>query len=203
MRHKPAYIFMLLSLFVIGCSNTSKHEAAKTSGARKSMNERYSGGGIVIYKDGQWFETDNKRKLVPLSDGKFLYKEERENSHFRDNIEKTAYKTGDYEKKSWWGKKSYEVKEYKGDTDGSRFHKTAAQQGLTTPYGDKQVPIGDPYKTNTLDHEIARETNTKRLVKPRNDYTESKRGKLIQPPIMDWQEYRKLNIEETRSFLGR
>ncbi|MFN4872237.1 MAG: hypothetical protein ACK40T_11420, partial [Akkermansiaceae bacterium] len=128
---------------------------------------------------------------------------QRESPHFKDKFEKETYKAGDYEKKSWWGKKTYEVSEYKGDTDGSRFQTQAELHGKETKYMDKRVSTGDPYKTNRLEYGSAGESDAKHIDKPRNDYVETRRRVYKQPSIIDWDEQRKLSLEESRGILGR
>lgn len=184
-----------LSLQLIGCATDSKDDKKAESGPPKSLAERLSeGGGFKQDADGNWVPKSNKRSSFEL---------QRESPYFKGNIEKKVYRAGDYEKKSWWGKKTYEMSEYKGDTDGSRFKYEAQPHGKKNLYADKRVPTGDPYKTNNLEYGSARESDAKRLDKPRNDYAESRRRKYVQPSIIEWEEQRKLSLEESRGILGR
>lgn len=194
MNPRLLYIFAFLSLPLIGCANKGK-DGAQASASVPSFSERLSeSGGFKQDAEGSWAPTSNKRSSFEL---------QRETPHFKGSIEKQAYQTGDYQKKSWWGKKTYEAGEYKGDTDGSRFKKQAKHQGKVAPYGDEKVAKGDPYKTHKLDYQSARESNAADIDKPRNDYAESRKRGYVPPSVIDWKEQRKLSVEQSRSILGR
>jgi hypothetical protein len=193
-----SYFCAFLSMLFIGCANKGKeHVKAEPSHSSvpQSLAQRLSeGGGYKQDAEGNWKPTSNKRSSFEL---------QRESPHFKDKFEKETYKAGDYEKKSWWGKKTYEVSEYKGDTDGSRFQTQAELHGKETKYMDKRVSTGDPYKTNRLEYGSAGESDAKHIDKPRNDYVETRRRVYKQPSIIDWDEQRKLSLEESRGILGR
>ncbi len=199
MISKLSYVSLFLSWLVIGCANKTEDNASSQASAQASvptsLSERLSeSGGFKQDANGNWVPKSNKRSSFEL---------ERDNPHFKGKIEKQVYKTGDYEKKSWWGKKAYQAGEYKGDTDGSRFKTQAKQNGMAAPYGDKKVDIGDPYKTETLDYQSARESDKDPIGKSRNDYAESRKRKFDQPSVIDWKEQRELSVEQSRSILGR
>lgn len=187
--------FSAFLLLVIGCANKIEDPADGASSTPTSLSQRLSeSGGFKQDAEGNWVPKSNKRSSFEL---------QRESPYFKGNIEKKAYQTGDYEKKSWWGKKTFEVSEYKGDTDGSRFKTQAKQNRKIAPYGDKKVYTGDPYKTNTLEYQSARDGKADRIDKPRNDYTESRKRSYVQPSVIDWEERHKLSLEQSRSILGR
>jgi hypothetical protein len=172
-----SYFCALFSLLVMGCASQTKKDVKPESSEPRSLAERLSeSGGFEL---------------------------QRESPYFKGQIEKEVYQTGDYEKKSWWGKKEYQKAEYEGDTDGSRFKISAKDQGKPAYLGNKKVDTGDAYRTNTLDYGSARESDVDRIDKPRNDYAESRRRTYVQPSIMDWEEQRKLSLEQSRSILGR
>ena len=195
MNSKWSYLGALLLLFVTACANKTEDAADGVSSAPTPLSQRLSeSGGFMQDAHGNWVPKSNKRSSFEL---------ERESPHFKGEYEKETYKAGDYEKKSWWGKKTYEVSEYKGDTDGSRFKTQAELHGKETRYMDKRVPTGDPYKTNRLEYGSAGEADAKHMDKPRNDYVESRKRVYKQPSIIDWDEQRKLSLEESRGILGR
>jgi hypothetical protein len=189
-----------LSLLLIGCATESKDTAIVESSQPKSVVfkslDKYlsKDGGFNQDADGNWVSKSNKRSSFEL---------QRDNSQFNGEFKKKAYKAGDYKKKSWWGEKSYEVSEYKGDKDGSRFKIQAESRGKETKYMEKRVPTGDAYQTNKLAYGTAKESDAKSLDKPRNDYVESRQRKTSQPTIIDWEEQRDLSLEESRGILGR
>jgi hypothetical protein len=132
-----------------------------------------------------------------------MYDSKRDSPFSQKNVTKDSYRTGSYEKKSWWGSKPYETREYQDDTDGSRFQTKALQDGQVALQDGKRSSLRSSYKTNTLDKEVAREANTSGVDRPRNDYTEAKRRTYRAPSVIDWREQRNLSVEESRGILGR
>lgn len=190
-----SYFCLFLSLLVISCSNQAKREVSAELSEPETLTQRLSGtSGFKQDKEGKWAPTSNKRSS---------FETQGQNSHFKGEVEKKAYQTGDYEKTSWWGKKAYKHTEYKGDTDGSRFMIESKQQGKVAYLGNKKVDTLDPYQTNRLEYGGAKESDAKHIDKPRNDYAESRRRSYVQPSVIDWEEQRKMSLEESRSILGR
>jgi hypothetical protein len=195
MNSKWSYLGALLLLFLTACANKTEDAADGVSNNPTPLSQRLSeSGGFKQDAQGNWVPKSNKRSTFEL---------ERENAFFKGRIEKKAYKTGDYEKKSWWGKPNYAVGQYQGDTDGSRFKTQARQNDKVFPSADKKADLGDPYETNTLEYQSARESNATTIDKPVNDYTESRKRRYVQPSVMDWEERRNLSLEQSRSILGR
>ncbi len=195
MYSKLSYIFAVLSLFMVSCANKTKDGVSAEASVPSSLSERLSeSGGFKQDASGNWVPKSNKRSSFEL---------ERENHQFKGSIEKEVYRTGDYEKKSWWGKKEYKVSEYKGDTDGSRFMFQAKQDKKVSPFSGKKMPTMDPYKTNTLEYQSARESDVDAINKPGNDYAKYRQRRFTQPTVIDWEEQRKLSMEQSRSILGR
>lgn len=184
--------FAVSVLGMAGCGNQSEKPSEKPL---PSLSERLSeSSGFKQDENGNWVPTNNKRSS---------FEQQGESAHFKGQIEKKTYRTGDYKKQSWWGKKSYEVKQYDGDTDGSRFQKTADLGDKDSRLGQQRYVTGNPYATNRLSYDPAAEAGAERMEKPRNDYTEVQRRKFIQPSVTDWEEQRKLSMEQSKSILGR
>jgi hypothetical protein len=190
-----SYFCAFLSLLVMSCSHQTKKEVSAEVSEPESLSQRLSGtSGYKKDAEGNWAPTSNKRSS---------FEQKGQSSYFKGEIEKKAYQTGDYEKTSWWGKKAYQHSEYKGDMDGSRFKIESKQQGKVAYLGNKKVDTLDPYQTNRLEYGGARESDAKSIAKPRNDYAESRRRSYVQPSVIDWEEQRKMSLEESRSILGR
>lgn len=196
MISKLSYASAFLSLLLIGCANKTDGDVDVQASRPTDLESRYA--------ESSGFKTDADGNLISSkSDKRSSFERQRETPYFKGSIEKKEYKTGDYEKKSWWGKKTYDVGEYEGDTDGSRFKTPAKSYGKGELYADKRVDKGDPYKTQTLEYQRAVESNEDDIKKPRNDYAESRRRSYVQPSVIDWKEQRKMSMEQSRSILGR
>ncbi len=190
-----SYLCVFLSLLMVNCANQTKREVSAELSEPETLAQRLSGtSGYKQDANGKWAPSSNKRSS---------FEKQGQSPYFKGEIEKKAYQTGDYEKTSWWGKKAYQHSEYKGDTDGSRFKIESKQQGKVAYLGNKKVDTLDPYQTNRLEYGGARESDAERMEKPRNDYAESKRRSYVQPSVIDWEEQRKISLEESRSILGR
>jgi hypothetical protein len=186
-------VFSAVSVWgLVGCGNQTEETTEKPI---PSLSERLSeSSGFKRDENGNWVPTNNKRSS---------FEHQGESAHFKGEIEKKTYRTGDYKKQSWWGKKSYEVEQYDGHTDGSRFQKMADLGNKDSRFGQQRYTTGDPYETNRLSYDPAMEVFAERMQKTRNDYTEVQRRKFIQPAVTDWKEQRKLSMEQSKSILGR
>jgi hypothetical protein len=199
MFDKRSYFHGILLLVAMGgmmsCADKADNKVSSEPSGPLPMSQRLAeSGGFKQDEHGNWVPKSNKRSS---------FEGQRANPSAKGSIEKKAYEAGEYKKKSWWGKKSYEAEAYKGNTDGSRFQVKAKQDMEVSQFADQKMPAGGPYKTTQLDYESARESDADRLAKPRNDYSESRRRKYVQPPIIDWEEQRKMSMEKSRSILGR
>lgn len=181
--------------FTGACANNGSDSAKPAAAQHKGMQERLSeGGGYKQDANGQW---------VPKSDKRSSFESKGESPYFKGNVKKVQYKTGDYAKKSWWGSKDYATKGYEGNTDGSRFHTKAKQDGMTARDGDKAAKESGIFKTNTLDNKSARESKASPVDHPVNAETESRRSLYKAPSVIGWREQRSMSLEQSKGMLGR
>ncbi|NJM38120.1 MAG: hypothetical protein HC845_09840 [Akkermansiaceae bacterium] len=186
-------IISLLSLWLVAsCANNS--EKISSTPERKSLQQRLDENhGYKQDADGNWKAQSDRRSS---------FESQGEASQFRKAFNKKEYKKGEYAKKSWWGNKDYDRKSYSGNTDGSRFQKTASQQGQSAR------EALDSYETNNYDTDAyatnaAREARSAQIGKPNNAEIENRRKVFNQPDIIDYRERRSLTIEQSKSILGR
>jgi hypothetical protein len=185
-------IALLPLLLAASCANNT--EKTTSAPERKSLSQRLDQDyGYKQDADGNWKAQSDKRSS-------FEYQGEA--SQYRKEFNKKEYKKGEYAKKSWWGNKEYDRKSYGGNTDGSRFQKTASQQGQNA----REAKTGyqtDNYDTNTYATDAAREARAAQIGKPNNAEIENRRKVFSQPDIVDYRERRALTIEQSKSILGR
>jgi hypothetical protein len=181
---------------MVSCAEDKVDHSKPTQAARPGLQERLSeNAGYKQNEKGEW---------VPKIDKRSSYDSQRDTPYFKDKLETMErYKTGDYAKKSWWGSKEYGKKSYEGNTDGSRFRKQARQDGKVARYDGKAAKTTDPFKTNTLPSKTARESRNPAIDKPKNAYTESQRKTYKAPSVIDWKEQRSMDIDQSKSILGR
>lgn len=178
-----------------GCAGEDIDPSKPAVAERKGLQERLSeSGGYKQDENGNW---------VPKSDKRSPYDSQRDSPYFKGKIEPERYKTGEYEKKSWWGSKDYGKKEFAGDTDGSRFQTTARQQGQTSSESGKAARTSEPFRTNSLERTSARESSNPAIKRTTNAAVESKSSTYKAPSVIDWREQRSMSMDRSRGILGR
>ena len=155
------------------------------------MNES---NGYKQDADGNWKARSDRRSQ---------YENKGEATYFKKSFKKQAYKKGEYAKKSWWGNKEYDRQSYAGKTDGSRFQKTASQQGQGALEAKTVAAISDNYETGRYATNTAREAGASQVAKPKNSEIENRRKVFDQPGIIDWRERRSLSLDQSKGILGR
>lgn len=165
--------------------------AAERAGLAQRLSE---GGGYKQTESGEW---------VPRSDKRSAYDSQRDSAYFKGKVETDRFKTGEYAKKSWWGSKDHGKKSYEGNTDGSRFQTQSRQDGKMSRDDGKAARSSDPFKTNTMARESARETSSSAIDRPQSASVEARRSTYKAPAVVDWKEQRSMSMEQSKSILGR
>jgi hypothetical protein len=191
-------LLLLLPVFlVMSCAADKKTatSAGADSTERPTMDQRFRGKTITQNSKGEWPDEVKKE---------FLADSKRQTAYFKEKSDiPKAYKTGEYAKTSWWGKKEVERKSYGGKTDGSRFQTAARDQGKAARENNTAAPVPGPYQTGNYQTGSARETTMDKVAKPADADTENRRGEMAEPEVMGWKQMRALDIKGTRSILGR
>ena len=187
---------LLLTILATALASCSQHvEPTASSGAPKRLSERINEKtGFVQDDEGNW---------KPKVDRRSAFESKGESPYFKGDYAKKEYKAGEYAKKSWWGTKTYENKAYQGDTDGSRFSKPSPLTGSQSREGDRVAREGGTYETDQYAVGKANESNKNRLAHPSDAETDIRRRVFTPPPVIDWQSQRNLNLQQTKSILGR
>ncbi|BCU76984.1 hypothetical protein [Luteolibacter sp. LG18] len=199
MKAIPLLVLPVLAVLVVSCADKKETSSSgtprpKTMSAR--MNEKT---GFAQDSEGNWKPLVNRRSSFETKGDSPYFKGEYSGTN-------KQYKTGDYQKKSWWGNKEYSLKEYSGNTDGSRFQKASH-------FGDKAARDADKIARDAgksareggshFATKDAREASGKILDHPSDAETDERRRVYASPSVIDWQEERKLNIQETKGILGK
>ncbi|MFD0892709.1 hypothetical protein KBB96_14895 [Luteolibacter ambystomatis] len=175
------------------------NQGARIRSADSWADDMAGGGGYKQDSEGNWKAVGNRRSSFDRKD--------RDSPYFKGDFAgtKKEFKTGEYQKKSWWGNKSYELKEYTGNTDGSRFQKSSRFGGMAARDGTKAAREGggEAYKTNDFATKDAREASGKTFDHPSDAETDVRRRVFTSPSVIDWQQQRGLSIGETKGILGK
>lgn len=188
----------LAALVLASCAGDKK-ETAATSPAPRTLNERLNEKtGFTQNSEGKWVPRVNRRSS---------FESKGASPYFQGEYGKKEYKAGDYAKKQWLGgDKAFDKKAYAGNTDGGRFMKDSRFGGQAAREGSQSAgeagksarEAGGSYATGE-----AREARAKAIDKPSDAETDSRRGKLPFPSVIDWQEQRSLSVDQTKGLLGR
>lgn len=203
MRICPA-IPCLTALLAVSCASDSGKKDGSSgvpsgpTGARIMddqtwLAEKTKDIGFKQDAAGNWVGKSDKRssfenKKSPYGQGEYASKE---------------YKTGDYERKSWWGNKQFGNKKYEGNTDGSKFMTTSREDGQAARESGSSAGLEKNYQTGAYATSAAREAGKAGIRKPGDAETEARRKTFESPDIIDWRQQRAMDIEQSRSILGR
>lgn len=166
-----------------------------TAPARKSLSQR------LDEKNG--YRQDDKGNWVPQNDKRSSFESQGKSPYFQGEYGKKTYKAGEYSKKSWWGNKDYGREPYSGNTDGSRFQKSAGLDGKGAREAGSAATVPGPYQTGTYATTAAREAGRGGIAKPSDTATDIRRKVYREPEIIDWREQRSLSVEQSKGILGR
>lgn len=154
-------------------------------------------------QENQGFTQDANGNWVPTQDKRSTFEAQGASPYFKGKFEGKTYKTGGYERKSWWGAKNYDRKSYAGKTDGSRFQTASGLSGQAARESRTDAGMGTRYGTGTYATNTAREASGESIARPGDAETAERRRVYEAPGIIDWREQRNLSIEQTRGLLGR
>lgn len=154
-------------------------------------------------QENQGFTQDSNGNWVPTQDRRSSFETQGESPYFKGKFAGKTYKTGEYERKSWWGAKNYERKSYAGETDGSRFQTASGLSGQTARENRTDAGMNARYGTGSYATSAAREAGGDAIARPGDAETAARRRVYEAPGIIDWREQRNLSIEQTRGLLGR
>lgn len=204
----------LLQLLVIPALPWLLGSCGNDGGGGEAAAPQAATGDGWDQKSGDLFNDDSTKILDRYGSSNPLYSKDaeggsasegsnRSNSQFSKAYDGKDFKTDEYEKKAFWGKKDYVKQVYDGNTDGSRFQKssrfdgsTARQSGQSARGDGKSYQVSD-YGTNT-----AREGSTEGIDRTSDAETDLRRRVYRQPEVRDWRAKRDISKEETRSLLG-
>jgi len=158
------------------------------------LTEKTRDIGFKQDSTGNWIGKSNKRSP---------FETKGESPYFKGAYGKKEYKAGEYNSKSWWGNKDYGAKKYDGGTDGSRFMTASRDGGKAAREAGNSAGMTKNYQTGNYATNAAREAGKDGLSKPTDAQTEARRNSFESPDIIDWKQQRTMNIEQTRSILGR
>lgn len=195
---KPSFLMCCAAVCVLSsCGSDSGSSGAASSGTSqfKPLSQRLDEkNGYKADADGNW---------RPVSDKRSSFESKGASPYFKGGYQKKDFKTGEYAKQSWWGNKDYGLKQYGGNTDGSRFQQDSRFSGKSAREAGSSAGLDKTYQTDTYATHAAREAGKDGIRKTSDAETDSRRKMYTPPEIIDWKEQRAMNIEQSKSILGR
>lgn len=151
--------------------------------------------GYKMDSEGNWKIKNNKRSS---------FENAGQANYGNKQFQSAEYKPGTVQKKSWWGNRDYERKIYAGNTDGSKFATTARDAGKSaTESGSASRFSGKNLESKRIDRTSALEEGTLGITTQSDAETNERRALYKEPSIIDYQQQRALQIQQTKSILGR
>lgn len=181
-------------LALLGCAAKSERDRARPSGYKPLSQRVNDTNGYTQDEGGNW---------VPKSNQRSSYEKIGESPYFKGTQKKKEFKVGEYQRKSWWGNRGFQVKPYDGNTDGSRFQTTARQQGMAAREGGRSAGMTGTYETGDFATGAAREAGMDAVPRVVDAETEERRRVYQAPEILNWNQRRAISRDETKSLLGR
>lgn len=160
----------------------------------EAESSRDNGGGYTQDSKGNWKSNSKKRSS---------FESQGDSPYFKGEYGSKEYKAGEYTKKSWWGNKDYQPKQFAGNTDGSRFQKKSRFDGEGARESGSAAKISDPYQTDTYATSNALEAGNSPIGKPSDAETDNRRKAYQQPEVIDWREQRAMTLQQSKGILGR
>lgn len=183
-----------LLLCLLSCG-AAKKDPARPAEKPKTFSERLN--------ESNGFKQDEKGNWVPRNDKRSAFEMAGESPYFKGEYAKKEYRTEDYSKTPWWGKKDYAKPEWQGNTDASRFQKSAREQGGSALEAGTSSRMTGAYQTNEYATGAAREASQRGITRAVDAETQERRETYQAPEVINWREQRSMSREQTRSLLGR
>lgn len=180
---------------MVSCASDSNNQKSSSTPAIKPLSQRIDEkNGYTKDANGNWQAQSDKRSS---------FETQGPSAYFKGDYAKKDYKTTNYSKKSWWGNKDYQTKEYAGSTDGSRFQKSSRLDGKSARDSGKSAGLTNAYPTGDYPTNSAREQGARKINKTSDTETDIRRRVFPTPDVIDWKEQRTLSIDQSKGILGR
>lgn len=185
-------------LIAVLCSSCAEKKRTVTGDGYVPLTERLNRQeGFTQDKEGNWKKRSDKRsdfegvRNESMGAGKNYGTKEFHAENYNGNTQ------------SQWGEKSYNKKSFEGNTDGSRFMTQSryAQQSAKEA-AKSSNEAGKNFATKNLDKTNAREVTQKDLDTPYDSETANHHN-FEDVSIFDWRAKRAMEVNQTKSILGR
>lgn len=190
---------MLVSLLVAGgvasCANQPERDPSRPAEAPKSLSQRLN--------EQNGYKQDDQGNWVPMSDKRSSFERVGASPYFRGERNEKEYRTGEYKKSSWWGKKDFRTSEWQGNRNAEGFQTTARQESRKAREAGMRSGMTDRYPSDEFVTGTARESQQRGIENTTDAETELRRRSYRAPDVLDWSQQRRLSREETKSLLGR
>lgn len=189
-------LLLLLPVLLLASCAADKSREAAPAHERKSLTEQLSTTKAIKQNaKGEW--PDDMKKASSFENN-------RKSGYFteKSGIAK-PYKTGEYTKTAWGGKKEVSRQSYTGNTGASSLPKASRLQGLGAREASTAAKTPGSYETGDYKTSAAREGSAKDLDKPSDAETDVRRRVFPEPEISSWKQQRALDVTTTKSILGR
>lgn len=159
--------------------------------------------GVGRYQSDVQFVQDKDGSIRPNKDVRSQFDGKQEYLGQRD-IKGKQYASQDFRRERWGGNTKFDADAYSGNQDASRYkHSPHFVQQQASAQGKKASMGGQNFATGNYATASASENKAKRHAHKSDAKTDRRREVYVQPRIISRGDYNKLNVEDTRSMMGR
>lgn len=195
MKTKLIIPWLLLSCLMVGACGPGSDAATAAGAAPKPLSQRI--------QEKQGYQVDAQGNWKPVNNRRSGFESQGRSAESNRQVEKKAYQTRSYEKTSWWGERNFQTQAYPLRQDADRFQQPFSRAGQSAREAGRDAGLNRVHPTNPYATRAAREAGTARLARPADAETEQRRHGVDPPEIIDWREQRQMDIQQSKSILGR
>lgn len=194
-HHLRFWLMGVAFSMVLSCAEKPNSSSATSDPAPRTLSQRINEQtGYVQDANGQWKPRVNRRSSFESKGAASFANQQFSTKNFQ---------TKTIDKQSWWGNRTIDRKRF----DASSATKLVPQESMTfnRPHEASQnyattstVENGRRFATGS-----AAEQGTRAIEKTTNSAVQHRRDVFSQPEIIDWTPQRQLDINSTKSMLGR
>jgi hypothetical protein len=173
------------------CAKDAPSKESSTSpapAAHRTLSERLS--------ESNGYKQDATGNWKPQTDRRSSFETQDKSQFASKSYQKSAYKTDDYAKTSWWGNKSYDRKSYTGKTDGSRFKEASKFQHQDAQEAARNTELSKPFETSDYATQAAGEMEKNPVKTTSNSIVDKRRKVFIQPRIINGEGDMPVNYQD-------
>ncbi len=191
----PRWLIGVCCGLVLSCAEKNAASSPSNVPARATLSQRINEQtGYVQDANGQWKPRVNRRSS---------FESQGESSFANQPFSTKKFQAPTLKKQSWWGNRTLDRKRF--DTPDTSALVPERSLSFNTPQEANQsfATTTSAESGRSFASGVAKEQQHSRIPTRANDFVQKRRQVYPQPAIIDWNAQRQLDINSTKSMLGR